>query len=107
MNAICHCDNCKRRTGSAFGWSVYYREDEVTARGALAATYASVSASGPAERHFCRNCGTTVYWRASVFPGLVGVAGGAVEGIGEPTLSASEAGKCAWLGLPDGWQHVS
>lgn len=21
LNAICHCENCKRRTGSALGWS--------------------------------------------------------------------------------------
>ena len=32
LNAICHCDNCKRRTGSAFGWSAYFADDSVVAR---------------------------------------------------------------------------
>ena len=29
LNAICHCDNCKRRTGSAFGWSAYFPDAQV------------------------------------------------------------------------------
>ena len=29
LNALCHCLNCKRRTGSAFGWSAYFADAAV------------------------------------------------------------------------------
>jgi len=108
LNAICHCDNCQRRTGSAFGWSCYFGEDHFSEIGGEALAYVFESASGRQERRFCADCGSTLYWRSAVFPGLVGVAGGsfAPGSIGEPTLSASETRRCAWLRLPDFWQHL-
>ena len=30
LNALCHCANCRRRTGSAFGWSAYFADEAVT-----------------------------------------------------------------------------
>jgi hypothetical protein len=108
FNAICHCDNCKRRTGSAFGWSCYFRDEDFREAEGEAGAYVFESASGRQERRFCPHCGSTVYWRSAIFPGLVGVAGGAFPPgkVGEPVMSASENGRCAWLGLPDAWQHV-
>ena len=29
LNALCHCTSCKRRTGSAFGWSAYFPDGNV------------------------------------------------------------------------------
>jgi len=107
LNAICHCDNCKRRTGSAFGWSIYFPDADVDIRGE-ARVYAFDSASGRQERSFCPACGSTLFWRSAVFAGLTGVAGGplaASGGLGEPTTSASEGGRCAWLSLPETWQR--
>ena len=31
--SICHCRNCQRRTGSAFGIGAYFREADVEIRG--------------------------------------------------------------------------
>jgi hypothetical protein len=106
MNAICHCENCKRRTGSAFGWSAYFPEAAVAFRGE-ASVYGFDSASGRQERSFCPACGSTLFWRSAVFAGLVGVAGGPLvaSGLGEPTTSASEGSRCAWLELPESWQR--
>ena len=106
LNAICHCDNCKRRTGSAFGWSAYFPEASVTVRGEVR-IYAFEKPNTRQERSFCPNCGSTLYWRSSVIAGLVGVAGGPLVagGLGEPTTSASEGSRCAWLDLPESWQR--
>ena len=30
MHGVCHCTNCKRRTGSAFGVSAYFLRSDVT-----------------------------------------------------------------------------
>jgi hypothetical protein len=109
INAICHCRNCQRRTGSAFGWSAYFTNDQVMATLGAFRTY-SVPASVPGresrqERVFCGTCGTTLFWRSRDFEGLVGVAGGCFTEtpLPEPTMSVENETRCAWVGLPEGW----
>jgi hypothetical protein len=108
FNGICHCDSCKRRTGGAFGWSLYFPEAGVGRIEGESRAYVLEPASGRQERHFCPTCGSTVFWRSALFAGLVGVAGGcfADPAIGEPSLSATDSRRCAWLGLPGSWTRI-
>lgn len=103
LNALCHCDDCKRRTGTAFGWSTYFREEDVLGTAGEARTYAP--ASGTGTRSFCARCGSTLYWRAAFFPEMLGVAGGAFvdSPLPEPSASYRDSNACAWLALPEGW----
>jgi hypothetical protein len=102
-NAICHCDSCKRRTGSAFGWSVYVRDTDVGTVTGEATPY-TVPTTPAATRTFCRRCGTTLFWKADIFPGMTGIAAGAFAdaGMPAPTISASSDKRCAWVELPAG-----
>ena len=65
INAVCHCRNCQRRTGSAFGWSAYFPNEAVTATIGAFRTYSprgKAPGTGQAEwqeRVFCGKCGTT------------------------------------------------
>lgn len=104
LNAICHCDNCKRRTGSAFGWSAYFPDRDVKVRGGEMGRYELPHMA--AERFFCAKCGTTLYWRSTSFmPDHTGVAGGSFTEtpLGEPTVTATDPKRCPWLGLPKTW----
>ena len=100
LNGLCHCEDCRRRTGSAFGWSAYFPEDRVRGLHGKAASYDP--AAGTGTRHFCGTCGPTLYWRATGLRELVGIAGGAfVEPpLPAPTASYRDTQKCAWLDLP-------
>jgi hypothetical protein len=105
LNGVCHCNSCKRRTGSAFGWSVYFPDANVVEKTGDFSVYAK---EGPAgyNRFFCAHCGTTLYWKSFGFlPDATGIAGGAFLGTGDmlptPSLSAQDANHCAWLGLPE------
>ena len=104
MNAICHCNSCKRRTGSAFGWSIYFTDSQVLAKTGDLKAYA-ITTPNPAERWFCTNCGSTLFWRADIMPGYIGIAGGCFAEIAlpPPSISASHDGRCSWLSLPDNW----
>ncbi len=105
LNAICHCDNCKRRTGSAFGWSAYFAAGQVLRRTGEVKCYA-VTGANPQERWFCARCGTTLFWTAPAFkPGHVGIAGGCFVESPLPAPSATVANdrRCAWLALPAAW----
>jgi hypothetical protein len=107
LNALCHCGNCKRRTGSAFGWSAYFADERVTAKTGDFGVY-EIKGSNPQRRWFCAACGTTLLWKADVWPSRTGIAGGCFTEtpLPEPTATVSNNGRCTWLGLPADW-HTS
>jgi len=105
---ICHCADCKRRTGSAFGISAYFPKTEVTRlKGeTLVYPFHHAELKHDQERHFCKTCGTTLFWYISTLPDMIGVAGGCFtdDSLGEPKLSVTHSQKAPWVFLPDGWQ---
>jgi hypothetical protein len=104
MNAICHCGSCKKRTGSAFGWSAYFADSQVLQKVGELKVY-PISVPIPAQRYFCSNYGSTLFWTADIMPGDTGIAGGcfADTPLESPSMTANNEGRCAWVGLPDHW----
>ncbi|KAF6816008.1 glutathione-dependent formaldehyde-activating [Colletotrichum musicola] len=80
---ICHCDECKRQTGSAFGTSAIFPKFQLPPV-ELLGCYARPTASGQTLYcYFCRNCGTrlihcTAY---SQEKNVVSVKGGCIDGL--------------------------
>lgn len=107
FHLVCHCDDCKKRTGSAFGISAYFADEQIRSKHGTTETYEIDATETKQERHFCRVCGTTLYWKIDRFPGipgrasLTGIAGGCFvdNPLPAPTLTANNKGKCAWLEL--------
>ena len=56
---VCHCEMCRRWTGSAFA-NVEVPEGSVTWEGE--AQIATLQSSRWAERAWCRRCGSGLYW---------------------------------------------
>lgn len=80
--AVCHCRYCQLRTGTAFGISVYFKEDKVIFNDGVCDTFSYETESGSkATLSRCANCGTTVSWRISLdaLNNLVGIAGGTFD----------------------------
>lgn len=107
FSATCHCDDCRRRTGSALGWSAYFPDDQVSGPTGKLAEYCP-EIDAPQVRWFCTSCGTTLAWRSGCRPGLTGVAAGTF--IEDPLPAPSIANRwreCVdWLTLPVDWRHV-
>ena len=107
LHGICHCTNCKRRTGSAFGISAYFDRVAVVERTGDTHTYAFHHAAQDHDqtRHFCPRCGTTLFWFVSALPEKIGIAGGcfADRVLPEPTYSVTDRKRETWVGLPSGW----
>ena len=58
-STVCHCRDCQRFTGSAFGALVYVPKETLTIEGTTK-TFTSLGGSGkPMVRHFCPECGST------------------------------------------------
>ena len=102
LYGVCHCDNCKQRTGSAFGMSAYFRDDQVVERKGKMSTYAIRDEH---QRSFCSNCGTTLFWKSELQPDAIGVAAGCFteKSLPEPELTVSNEGKYDWITLPSSW----
>ena len=104
LNAVCHCGNCKRRTGSAFGWSAYFPDARVKAPSGDLRLYELTG--GRQQRWFCAACGSTLLWKVAWRRSETGIAGGCFTEapLPDPSVTVSNDGRCAWLGLPAGWR---
>jgi hypothetical protein len=97
----CHCIDCQRRTGAPFGIGAYYpavlspsQEPQKSSRGMI-------------HNYFCPQCGSTVYWKLSNFPALIGVAVGAMANPKYPALvrSVEEQRKHDWVHIDGAVEH--
>lgn len=98
---LCHCKACQRRTGTVLHVGTYFPQDRVRIEGA-STTYARGADSGYEMRfHFCPDCGSNVYWRASRFPDHWGIAVGAFADptFPGPSFSVCEESMHPWLDL--------
>jgi hypothetical protein len=60
----CHCNACKKRTGSAFGLSVPVDAESIVSFSGDTTSYIRIAESGRKVHYeFCPTCGTTVRWR--------------------------------------------
>lgn len=64
-SAHCHCESCRRATGSAMATYVGYRRNRVTQLGAAPASFAS---SPGVVRRFCGTCGTPISYEGERWP---------------------------------------
>jgi len=77
---ICHCDACKKRTGSAYGVSIAIENGDLTSFAGEVSTYTRTAESGNAvEYDFCPHCATTIRWRVAALKGRQVLAGGAFD----------------------------
>lgn len=77
----CHCTYCQRRSGSAFGISVYFKDSDVEITSGTLKTYEhrSDETSRWHRLQFCPECGTTVTWTTEILPGARAIAGGTFD----------------------------
>ena len=107
LHGLCHCSDCKKRTGSAFGISAYFSSDAIKNVTGQSNCYTLLNREQNHEqkRYFCNNCGSTLYWTISDKPKIVGIAGGNIVNgtMPEPTYSVNDSQRCQWLQLPTPW----
>ncbi len=77
----CHCETCRRRTGSVFAVNVYFAEEDVEfVQGEMRTFEYHSSTSGRWVRNeFCIQCGTAVTWTLEMRPGVRGLASGCFD----------------------------
>ncbi|MBL6853100.1 MAG: GFA family protein [Alphaproteobacteria bacterium] len=100
--SVCHCLACKRRTGSAFGYSGWWREKDVTIAGRATEYVRIGDDGGHITSGFCPLCGAAIYTRNNGIPGVVGIPAGAFADLSFPPPTVSvyhESRGYRWLEL--------
>ncbi len=108
--SVCHCLNCKKRSGSAFAVQARWPADQVTADG-RSSSYEMLADSGNRGIfHFCPDCGSDVYYEiGGKFDNLVAIPVGAFADVSfpPPEYSVWEERKHPWVEIVgDGIEHI-
>jgi hypothetical protein len=109
--SVCHCLNCKRRSGSAFAVQARWPSAQVQIEG-RSKTFVKVADSGNnATFHFCPDCGSDLHYEIDgKFDDLVAIPLGAFDDpwFGSPAYSVWEERKHDWVEIVgDGVEHIA
>ncbi len=101
----CHCTDCQRFTGAAFGVGMLMLEKDLVLDQGEPASYEHTTSSG--NRYaaaFCAHCGTYLWGRYSLRPGVVVVRPGTLQDrhTFEPQAHVWVGSKLPWVRVPDG-----
>tara|TARA_B100000700_G_C14587588_1_gene643123 strand:+ start:146 stop:658 length:513 start_codon:yes stop_codon:yes gene_type:complete len=78
--ALCHCRYCQTRTGSAFGISVYFDNNNFKLLSGVLKEYKFTNNAGRTlSNYFCDKCGTNVCWKLEIREKFTGVAAGTFD----------------------------
>ncbi len=77
--AQCHCDHCRRSTGTGHQSLAFFNKNDVNIEGSTS-SYTTTSDSGvKMTRHFCPECGSRLYGTNSAATSIVSIAVGCVD----------------------------
>ena len=98
--SVCHCLDCKKRSGSAFAVQARWPADEVTIEGRSKAHVHGADSGHRITFHFCPDCGSDVHYEIDgKFDGLVAIPLGAFDDPFSltPRFSVWEKRKLDWV----------
>ncbi len=75
----CHCDDCRKSTGTGHASNAFFNRKNVNIEGELS-RYASTTDSGSVvSRFFCPNCGSRLFAENNAAANIIGVSAGVLD----------------------------
>ena len=99
---VCHCTECQRQSGSAFGMSLAVPRSAFRLLSGELKTFTTVCDSGRnKECAFCPGCGTRIYHQG---PAAMSIKAGTLDDTSrlEPAAHYWTKRKQPWVAIPDG-----
>ena len=108
--SVCHCLNCKKRSGSAFAVQARWPAEQVQVEGSSKTFEKAGDSGNPATFHFCPDCGSDVYYLIDgKFDGLIAIPLSTFDDpfFGSPEYSVYEGRKHDWVEIAGpGIDHI-
>ena len=85
----CHCNDCRKATGSVFGTNLFFSENNVEINGKLS-SFKHISDSGSTmTKFFCPSCGSLMFGKNSSKENIISIRAGTVDQINKikPTIN--------------------
>lgn len=110
-SSYCHCDDCKKVTGSAYLVSIRFDvKDFRIVSGNNKKSFSKVSDRGnEIIRDFCQNCGSPLFTFSPHHPDFIWVKAGSLDdfSIVKPTHQSWMDSKVDWANIPDNIRSYS
>ena len=106
--SVCHCLNCKKRSGSAFAVQARWPKEQVAIEGESKAFIKVADSGNSATYHFCPECGSDVHYEIDgKFDGLIAIPLGAFDDpyVFSPKFSVWEGRKHDWVEITGDVEH--
>jgi hypothetical protein len=106
VQGLCHCRDCQRLTGSGHVGFIGFPEGAVSVEGETR-NYSHTGSSGQtATRYACVKCGSMIFGRADVMPGIVNLYAGALDDTAQfrPRIAIFTRSRPAWDSSSTGLQ---
>jgi hypothetical protein len=97
--SVCHCLDCKRRTGSAFGWNATFDASQVEILGASRSFTRGSDEGFWVRHHFCDSCGVSMFYEIERRAGMISIPAGvfADPAFPAPNVEVYVERSCPWL----------
>lgn len=108
--SVCHCLECKKRSGSAFAAQARWPDAQVRLEGEPTRWTCTADSGNRATFLFCPTCGATIAYTSEGMPGVTAIPLGtfADPAFPPPHYSVYEERKHAWVAiLGDEIEHIS
>jgi hypothetical protein len=76
---VCHCTDCQKFTGSAFGVIVGVPKSALSIQGKLATYSKAADSGGTTERKFCPECGSSIADEVAAMPDIIMLGAGTLD----------------------------
>jgi hypothetical protein len=107
--SVCHCLDCKKRSGSAFAVQARWPSERVSIEGESKGWSKLADSGNRIAFHFCPNCGSDVHYEIDdKFDGLIAIPLGAFDDpyFTSPAFSVWEERKHDWVDVLGEVEHL-
>ena len=80
--AMCHCDDCRRVTGSAYATNFFFKADDIVVTKGTTKSFQHKGDSGNTlTKEFCPECGSPIFNSSAAGTGVKGVKAGTLDDV--------------------------
>ena len=104
----CHCTECQRQSGSAFGMSMLVRQDDLKITG-VTKSFVRVADSGNENTAvFCPDCGVRIHNTPHYLDGVLTLKPGTLDDASwlKPTAMVWTKSGQGWMPTPEGMKYI-
>ncbi|MEE9319968.1 MAG: GFA family protein [Granulosicoccus sp.] len=75
----CHCNHCKKSSGSGYAPTLFFPESSVSVSGEVKYFDSKGESGKTVSRGFCPQCGSQLFGKPGAMPGVLGIRAGTLE----------------------------